>query len=132
MLYAHANLYLRLDTSSYYYSKTCVKQPLSKRPKIGFQGQLSLYAGQKYCRMLQEHSAILSTFIKLPFVTKIFVLSIFDWTFYTGFTVCFPSVQDAHQDSLDKISELEKKLDRTQYESKAKDEMMEDMKETLV
>ena len=38
--------------------------------------------------MLQgEHSAILSTFIKLPFVIKIFVLSIFEWPFYTGFTV---------------------------------------------
>ena len=51
------------------YSKTCVKRPLSKRPKFGFQDQLSLNAGQKYCRMLQgEHSAILSTFINLPFV----------------------------------------------------------------
>ena len=47
-----------------------------------------LNAGQKYCRMLQvEHSAILSTFIKLPFVIKIFVLSFFEWPFYTGFTV---------------------------------------------
>ena len=54
-----------------------------KRQKIGFQDQLSLNAGQKYCRM--EHSAILSTF-KLPFVIKIFVLSIFEWVFYTGFT----------------------------------------------
>ena len=37
--------------------------------------------------MLQgEHSAILSTFIKLPFVIKIFVLCIFE-RFYTGFTV---------------------------------------------
>ena len=27
-------------------SKTCVKRPLSKRPKIGFQDQLSLNAGQ--------------------------------------------------------------------------------------
>ena len=70
------------------YSKTCVKQPLSKRPKIGFQDQLSLNAGQKYCRMLQgEHSAILSTFIRLPFVIKIFVLSFFEWPFYTGFIV---------------------------------------------
>ena len=34
-----------------------------------------------------EHSAILSTFIKLPFVIKIFVLSIFDWPLKTGFTV---------------------------------------------
>ena len=38
--------------------------------------------------MLQgELSAILSTFIKLPFIIKIFVLSIFEWPFYTGFTV---------------------------------------------
>ena len=72
------------------YSKTCVKWPPSKRPKIGFQDQLSFNAGQKYCRMLQvEHSAILLTFIKLPFVIKIFVLSIFEWPFYTGFTVLF-------------------------------------------
>ena len=50
--------------------------------------QVSLNAGQKHCRMLQEeHSAILSTFIKLPFVIKIFVLSIFEWPFYTGLTV---------------------------------------------
>ena len=35
-----------------------------------------------------EHSAILSTFIKLPYAIKIFVLSIFEWLFYTGFTVC--------------------------------------------
>ena len=42
--------------------------------------QLSLNAGQKYCRMLQgEHSAILLTFIKLPFVIKIFVSSYFEW-----------------------------------------------------
>ena len=38
--------------------------------------------------MLQgEHSAILSTFIKQLFVIKIFVLYIFEWPFYTGFTV---------------------------------------------
>ena len=50
------------------YSKTCLKWPLKKNTKIGFHYQLSLNAGQKYCRMLQgEHSAILSTFIKLPF-----------------------------------------------------------------
>ena len=38
--------------------------------------------------MLQgEHSAILSTFIKLPSVVKIFVLSIFEWLFKIGFSV---------------------------------------------
>ena len=36
---------------------------------------LSFNAGQKYCRMLQgEHSAILSTFIKLPFVISLLCL----------------------------------------------------------
>ena len=35
------------------YSKTCVKRPISRRSKIVFQDQLSLNAGQKYCRMLQ-------------------------------------------------------------------------------
>ena len=40
--------------------------------------------------MLQgEHSAILWTFIKLPFVVKIFVLSTFEWPLKTGFTVYF-------------------------------------------
>ena len=64
------------------YSKTRVKQPLSERQKIGFQDQLSLNAGQKNCRMLQgEHSAILLTFIKLPFAINIFVLFIFSGRF---------------------------------------------------
>ena len=61
-----------------------------KRPKIGFQDQLSLNADQKYYRMLQgEHSAIFSTFIQLSFIIKIFVVvfSIFERPFYTGFTV---------------------------------------------
>ena len=63
------------------YSKTCLKRPLSKRPKFEVQDQLSLNAGQKYCKMLQrEHSAIFST-IKLPFAIKIFVLSILGWSF---------------------------------------------------
>ena len=54
----------------------------SKRPQISFQDQLSLNGGQKYCRMLKgehlatlEHSAILLTSIKLPFVINIFILS---------------------------------------------------------
>ena len=34
-----------------------------------------------------EYSAILSTFIKLPFVIKTFVLSVFEWPLKTGFTV---------------------------------------------
>ena len=48
--------------------------------------------------MLQgEHSAILSTFIKLLIVIKIFVLSIFDWPFKAGFTVLLSSIgSDRH------------------------------------
>ena len=71
-----------------HYSKTCLKRPLKKKTKIDFQDRLTLNAGQKYCRMLQrEHSAILSTFIQLPFAINIFVLSIFDWPLKIGFTV---------------------------------------------
>ena len=35
----------------------------------------------------KNNSAIFSTFIKQPFVFKIFVLSIFEWLLKTGFTV---------------------------------------------
>ena len=34
-----------------------------------------------------QNAAILLTFIKLPFVIEIFVLSFFEWPFYTGLTV---------------------------------------------
>ena len=53
--------------------------------KKWFSWPILLNVGQKYCRM--EHSAILLTFIKLEFVIKVFVLSIFEMPFYTGFTV---------------------------------------------
>ena len=69
------------------YSKTYVKRPLSKIPQSGFQYQLLLYARQKYYRMLQGDSTLLLTFIKLSFLTKISVLSILEWPFYTKFTV---------------------------------------------
>ena len=70
------------------YSKTCLKRPLKKKTKIGFQDQLSFNAGQKYCRMLlKEHSAILSTFNKLPVIIKIFALSIFEWPLQPGLIV---------------------------------------------
>ena len=66
-----------------------------KRQKIGFQDdyRLMLNASSKYCRMLQgEQSAVLSTFINLPFVIKFFVLSMFEWSLKTGCTV-FKAVQ---------------------------------------
>ena len=71
-------------------NKTCVNGH-SQKAKIVFQDQLLLNAGQKYYRMLQqEHSVILLTCIELPFVIKFFILSIFEWQSYTGFTVVFP------------------------------------------
>ena len=44
------------------YSKTCVKWPHLKRPKFGFQDQLSLNAGRKHYRMLQVERNILQYF----------------------------------------------------------------------
>ena len=38
--------------------------------------------------MLQEHSAILSTLIKVPFVFKTFVF-FFEWPLKTGLIVCY-------------------------------------------
>ena len=44
--------------------------------------------------MLQkEHSAILSTFIKLPIAIKTFVLSICKWPLNTGFTLNLTSME---------------------------------------
>ena len=65
-----------------------------KKTENGFQDQLSLNAGQKYCRMLQgEHSAILLTSIKLPFVIKtlfcLFLRGRFTQVLlYSGFCSC--------------------------------------------
>ena len=42
-----------------------------------------------------ENSAILSTFIKLPFAIKIFVLTIFEWPLKTDFTV-FKTERTSH------------------------------------
>ena len=56
--------------------------------------------------MLQwEHSAILSTFIKLPFVIKIFVLTIFEWPFYIGFTMLIRWVLN-HIDLLEVVAAI--------------------------
>ena len=47
-----------------------------------------------------EHSAILLTCIKLPFVIKIFVLSIFEWPLKTGFTVVLLVTLSTHDNKL--------------------------------
>ena len=84
---ANKSLPLSLKSKCVLTVKLC-KTATLKIPEIGFQDQLSLNAGQKYCRMLPlVHSAKFVAFIKLPFVIKIFVLSIFEWPFYAGFAV---------------------------------------------
>ena len=57
------------------YSKTCVKGPLSKKRLM----QVKSIAECSFCNTFD--------LIKLTFVIKIFVLSIFERPFYTGFTV---------------------------------------------
>ena len=51
-----------------------------KKTKNCFSRPIIANEGQKYCR-------ILSTFIKLPLVIMICILSIFEWPLKTGFTV---------------------------------------------
>ena len=53
-------LHVNIVTLVNVYSKTCLKRPLKKKTKIGFQDPLSLDTGQKYCRML--HKSILQYF----------------------------------------------------------------------
>ena len=69
------------------FSKTCAKRTLSKRPKMFFKTNYRFMQVKSVAECSMEHSAILSTFIKLSFVIKIFALSIFEWPFYSGFTV---------------------------------------------
>ena len=59
------------------YSKPCLKRPLKKNQKLIFKTNYCLI--QVKFTAEGEHSAILSTFIKLLFVVKLFILSIFEW-----------------------------------------------------
>ena len=87
-MYQHIRFSAKKPSINAHTVKPVVSGHSNRRPKFGFQDRLSLNAGQKYFRMLQEeHSAILSTFFKLPFVIKVFVLSIFEWPLKRGFTV---------------------------------------------
>ena len=52
LLLCFTQKYKRSLYKQFIYSKTCLKRPLKKKTKIGFQDWLLLIAGQKYCRML--------------------------------------------------------------------------------
>ena len=58
------------------YSKTCVKRPLSKRQKNGFQDQILLNAGQKYC-ILQYFRPLLSYHLSLRSLFCLFLSGCF-------------------------------------------------------
>ena len=70
------------------HSKTGLKQSFKKKTKIGFQVDYRLMQVKSIAECSQvEHSAIILTFIKLPFAIKTFVFSILEWPLKTGFTV---------------------------------------------
>ena len=66
------------------YSKTCVKRQLSKTQKFVFKNNYRLMQVKS---IAECSKGILLTFIKLHIVIKTFILSIFEWPFYTGFAV---------------------------------------------
>ena len=57
-----------------------------RRPKLVLKTDYRLMQVKSFAR---EHSAILSTIIKLPFVFKTYVISIFEWPLKIGFTVSY-------------------------------------------
>ena len=71
--------------AAFKYSKTCHSK---RRPKLGFKTDYSLMQVKSIEECSKgEHSAIHPTFIRLLFVFKTFVLSIFQWQLKTGLTV---------------------------------------------
>ena len=75
-------------TALYIYSKTCLKQPLKKKDqKLVFKTKYRLMQVKSIAECSREHSAILTTCIKLTSVFYTFVLSNFERLLKTGFTV---------------------------------------------
>ena len=60
---------------------------LKIRPKLALKTNYRLIQVESIAECSREHSAILSTFIMLLSVIKVFVLSNFEWPLKTGFTV---------------------------------------------
>ena len=73
------DLLLREQIHKVNYSKTCSKRPFKKKTKnCFFQTDYCLMQVKSIAECSNGHSAMLSTYIKLPFVNKIFVLPIFE------------------------------------------------------
>ena len=76
------------NKETYKYGETYLKRPLKKKTKKWFSRPIITQCRSKVLQnALFEHSAILSTFIKLQFVFKTFVLSFLIGPLKTGFTV---------------------------------------------
>ena len=76
----------------------CTVKPVlsgqSKAQKLVFKTDYRLMQVKSIAECSGEHSAILLTLIKLPFVINSFVLSIFDWPLKSDSTVYTISFQD--------------------------------------
>ena len=71
-----------------------------RRPKLVFKTDYRLMQIKSIAECSKGSPAILWTFIKLPFVIKIFALSIFEWPLKTDFTVC-PSLRQVQMVGLE-------------------------------
>ena len=80
-----------LNTFQCIWPQVCLSGHSKRRPKLGFKTEYCLLQVKSIAECSPseyskgDHSAILLTFIKLPFVIKSFVLSIFEWPLKTGF-----------------------------------------------
>ena len=100
MLLVHIPVSLKPLPGPHYLLHFCSKNLIKysrntqKDQNLVFKTDYHLNAGQKYYRTLRgEHSAILSSFIKLLFVNKTGLLSIFEWPIlavssYTHMRIC--------------------------------------------
>ena len=100
MLLAHIPVSLKPLPGPHYLLHFCSKNLIKysentqNDQNLVFKTDYHLNASQKYNRTLQgEHSAILSSFTKIPFVIKTGLLSIFEWPLlavssYTHMRIC--------------------------------------------
>ena len=91
IFYLYSCFYVRV--SLFAYSKACINGYSQKDRKLVFKTsyrlmQVKVLQNTPRGSKVLQHSAILLTFIKIPFVINVF-LSIFDWPFYTGINRLF-------------------------------------------
>ena len=75
------------DTVKPVQNRNLCKQTISKRPQLVFKTNYRLMLFKRIAECSERALWNTLTFIKLPFVIMIFVLSISEWPFYTAFTV---------------------------------------------